>query len=88
LLRRHPAIIAEGLTGAWLRGLGATALMAGVCWLIATGLRHELGSGRLIDLVTIILAGGGGALAYVLVMWLTGKDEVALLRQSLRRSPP
>jgi len=86
--RRHPAITAEGLAGAWLRGLAATMLMAAACWLVATGLRQTIAGGRMLDLVTILLAGGVGALVYLVVMWFTSQDDVALLRRSLQRSSP
>lgn len=86
LRRRHQAIGAEGLAGAWLRGLAATALMAGVCWLVSERVRHIMGSGRVSDGVAILLAGGVAASIYVTVMLLTGRNELALIRRSLQHT--
>lgn len=88
LRHRHPAIMGSGLAGAWLRGLGATAFLAAICTLLAAGLRRGLGAGKVSDLITILLAGGVGASGYFLLMWLTGKGEVALIRRSFRRTSP
>jgi putative peptidoglycan lipid II flippase len=86
LRRRHPAIAEEGLAAAWLRGLGATALAAGACLLLSTVALHALGSGRVRDVLTILVAGGGALLVYAIAMLLTGKKEVALLRRSFQRT--
>jgi putative peptidoglycan lipid II flippase len=82
--RRHQAIGAAGLLGAWLRGLAATALMAGVCWVLLEKTQQMLGSGRLADALTILVAGGAAILVYLASMLLTGRNELALIRRSLQ----
>lgn len=85
LRRRQPEMAAQGIGRSWARGLGATALMGGACWAAATALERALRAGKVADLLTIALAGGAAALVYVAVMWLASREEVALIRRSLRR---
>src|SRR6185437_5849785 len=85
LRRRHGEMAAQGIGRSWARGLGATTLMGGACWAAATALERALRVGKVADLLTIALAGGVAALVYVAVMWLASREEVALIRRSLRR---
>ena len=59
--------------------------MGGACWAAATALERALRAGKVADLLTIALAGGAAALVYVAVLWLASREEVALIRRSLRR---
>ena len=85
LLRRRGGLTREGVGPSWGRGLVAAAVLGAVCWAVIAALRQALGAGKGADLALLLLGGGVGAAAYALVLALWGKEEVALVRRSLRR---
>lgn len=85
LLQREPAMLRERLFLSWGRGIIATTTMAIFCFATAGSLRHFFPSGRLGELLEILLIGTVGATLYFGTLFVISREEVTLLRQSLRR---
>lgn len=85
LWRRERAIGEQRIGRSWARGTAAALLMGGVCWGVAAALEQTLGAGKLADLAVLVLTGAAGCAVYGLGLLLWSRDEVGLLRRSLRR---
>ncbi|MCL4543294.1 MAG: hypothetical protein M1118_01640, partial [Chloroflexi bacterium] len=85
LVRREPLVLREQLLRTWLRGLAAAGVMAAVCLLTTHILATNSTSNRAGEFVEILVTGVLGATAYISMLLVISRDEVQLVRNSLRR---
>jgi len=85
LWRKEPAMAHEGLGSSFGRGCVAALVMAVACLAVAGAMTRALGSGKAVDLLLLLVAGGGSGLVYLGLLLLWNGDEANLVRRTLRR---
>ena len=85
LLRSVGRLRDERILSTLGKALGAALLMGGVVWLLAGWLIPRAPEGLVGELLVVVVAGGAGAVLYVLLLWLLKTPEVAGLVTTIKK---